>query len=232
MQPCSGRPRQLGCTRSHAKAPGAAAPPSDAIKAPGLVHQASLMQNAGRLQAGQQGSQAVQAVPAATAVVAAAPASSRPALNSTAVRLSYNPLPSLAGLPAVMASILDDPVSASWLQALPGTLLRKPHAVFYLTASAGCFSLQLLIFRCIIAFHQYLWPCPILRQPVQAELQWLDLSHCKLLHIDSVLTSFPKVNLDLCVHCLLTAVVLATIRFPSVAASDHISARQYHQASP
>ena len=123
MQPCSKRPRQFACTWSCAKAPDAAAPPSDAAKAPGPVHQASMVQNAGRLQAGHQGSQVLQAVPATTLVAAAAPDFSRPALNSTAVRLSYNPLSSLAGLPAAMANILDDPVSPSRREALPATLL-------------------------------------------------------------------------------------------------------------
>lgn len=117
VQPCSGRPRQLACTWARAKAPDATAPPSDATKAPGPVQQASMVQNIGRLQTEQEGSQVVQAVPA---VVAAAPESSSPALNSNAVRLSYNPLPTLAGLPAAMAKILDDPVSPSRLEALAG----------------------------------------------------------------------------------------------------------------
>ena len=139
MQPCSGRPRQLACTWSQAKVPNVAVTHPDATQAPGPVHQASMGQNAGRLQAGQQGSEVVQAVPAPTAVIAAAPESCRPALNSTAVRLSYNPLPSLAGLLAAMTNILDDPVSPGRLESLAGTQSAvQLCAMFASVAKATC----------------------------------------------------------------------------------------------
>ena len=139
VQPCSGRPRQLASTWSQAKAPNAAVTHPDATQAPGPVHQASMGHNTGRLQAGQQGSEVVQAVPAPTAVIAAAPESCRPALNSTAVRLSYNPLPSLAGLLAAMTNILDDPVSPSRLESLAGTQCAvQLCAMFASVAKSTC----------------------------------------------------------------------------------------------
>ena len=115
-------------------------------------------------------------------------------MNSLAIKLSNNPLSSLAGLQEAVGTVLDKPVRLT-------AFARQ--IIFLLKANAICLAVTVAA-----TFLAQSRPCLVLVPPsnavqdndyimhgVQAELRWLDLSQCKLTSIQDELTRFPKLQM-------------------------------------
>lgn len=104
--------------------------------------------------------------------------------NSLAIKLSNNPLESLAGLQEAAASVLDEPVSI--------VAKNKPLALVAAVLVAVATGVAVSLLSKTFKIKSRSGSTSML---FQAELRWLDLSQCKLTSIQEELTRFPKLQM-------------------------------------